>query len=455
MSTGPGPTDSVWTIHTAMSVLIDGNTNLDNFRQVIPPGDYRVETIDGHVYSRFPVGPALLALPVVFLISRYPSGLWPADLYDYLRHNPPGFIVMSIEKLIASLIVALTAVLIYALARRYLDRKYSLLVTAVFAYGTSAWSTASMALWSHGPSILFLTLGLLVILEARNTPRLIQFAGLPLALAFLMRPTNIIPVLLWTVYVFVRYRKWFWRYIVWALPIIIFFFSYNLVIYHNWLSPYYRPEQLGSPPNLLVALTGTLFSPSRGLFIFSPVFLFSLYGIVVKRKTVGLELLDYVLLSILLLHWILISINWSWWGGWSFGPRLFADMIPYLIYLMIPAVAQATQLVGSRKFAYLFILSAMILMSWSIHFRGATSLEVYEWNVQPTDIDKDQQRLWDWRDIQFLRGIGLRQDLIQAGPRSPQNLSNGHQLMDGNCDYSQVVIPIDFPHIENADFLLL
>lgn len=410
LSGGPGPVDSIWTIHTAMSILREGSTNLDAYSEVIPPGDYRVEIVDGHVYSRLPIGLALVAVPIVFVIDHDHNGVWPNDLYDYLKHNPPGSIVMSIEKLLASLMVALTAVLIYSIARRYLDRMYSLLVTAVFAYGTSAWSTASMALWSHGPSMLFLTLSLFLILQARDTPRLIQFASQPLALAYVMRPTNIIPVLVWTLFVFVRYRRWFWRYLFWALPVVIFFLSYNLVTYHNWLSPYYRPETLGSPPNLLEALAGTLISPSRGLFIFSPVLLLSLYGIGVKRKTVGLELLDYCLLVILILHWILISTNWSWWGGWSFGPRLFTDMIPYLIYMLIPAVGQAPKLVAGKKIIYSSILATVVLASCLIHFRGATSLAVFEWNIEPTDVDKNTQRLWDWRDIQFLRGIGLNQD---------------------------------------------
>ncbi|MCL4394645.1 MAG: hypothetical protein M1482_07560 [Chloroflexi bacterium] len=423
LGSGPGPMDSIWTIHTALSILREGSTNLDAYSEVIPQGDYRIETVGGHLYSRYPIGPALVSIPVVFLIDHCHDCAWPSDLYDYLRHDPPGPIVMIIEMFVASLTVALTAVGIYFIARRYLDQKYSLLVTAVFAYGTSAWSTASMALWSHGPSMFFLTLSLLLILRARDTPRLIQFVGVPLALSYVMRPTNIIPVVVWTLFVFVRYRRWFRHYLCWALPIAVLFLSYNLTIYHSLLSPYYRPETLGSPQNLPEALAGTLVSPSRGLFIFSPVLLFFVFGLRVKRKTVGLEGPDYCVLTILSLHWILISTNSSWWGGHGFGPRLFTDMIPYLIYMVIPAVGRIPRLVGSKKLIYVSVFVTALVVSCLIHFRGVTSNEVYAWNEQPTEVGENTSRLWDWRDIQFLRGTGLSQYSSEVESKDDRPLS--------------------------------
>jgi hypothetical protein len=31
-------------------------------------------------------------------------------------------------------------------------------------------------------------------------------------------------------------------------------------------------------------------------------------------------------------------------------------------------------------------------------------MAVYRWNAEPVDIDVQPSRLWDWRDLPFLRG---------------------------------------------------
>ena len=36
---------------------------------------------------------------------------------------------------------------------------------------------------------------------------------------------------------------------------------------------------------------------------------------------------------------------------------------------------------------------------------ASTSMAVQNWNTSPVDVDKNPQRLWDWRDAQFLRAL--------------------------------------------------
>lgn len=407
--------DSAWTIYTAMSVL-HGNTNLDEYQEIIPDGDYRIETVDGHLYSKYPIGASLIALPVLFLLDGHQNSLWPRDLYEYLKHNEPGPVTWAIEKLVASLIVALTTVFVYLIATRFLDLKYSLLIAVIFAYGTSAWSTASRALWTHGPSMLMLTLTLFIVLQAKDSPRTIQWASLPLTASYAMRPTNLFPLLLFTLFVFIRYRDFFGRFLIWALPIIILFISYNLTIYHTVLSSYYRAESLEVARNLWDGLAGTLFSPSRGLFIFSPIFAFSVLGVIAKFKGGRLETLDFVLLGILLLHWLLLAAIGRWDGGLSFGPRLFTDMLPFLTYFLIIAMAEIPKSVGARRILLNFAFALCAIMSIFVNYRGANDWDVIAWNWEPDSILQTPERVWDWRDPQFLRGIKLGIDGFSSLP---------------------------------------
>jgi hypothetical protein len=151
---------------------------------------------------------------------------------------------------------------------------------------------------------------------------------------------------------------------------------------------------------------GTLFSPSRGLFVFSPFLLF--LGIRFwpsywrRHKITPLE----VLLAGLSLAWWIGTARWaSWWGGGSYGPRLLCELLPCVSILLIPVVANLS-LHGAwrvRAVCMAFVIAGVF--SVGTHFRGATSAAAQDWNGTPVSIDHAPQRLWSWKDPQFLRGL--------------------------------------------------
>ena len=405
--------DSAWSIHTAMSMIKECNTDLDEYPEA--ENDLRVEKINSHLYTIFPIGASIIALPFVYIMDKVLGpllGILPG-LEKYIKgrsHHPLNAmdviaVYAGVELLVASSVIALTAVFIYLLSSLYLNRRGSLLMAFIFAFCTSSWSTASRGLWQHGPSMLMLTITLYLILLARRNPSLIQFIGLPLAFAYVVRPTNSLSMLLLTILVFLQYRQYFWRYILWASLIALPFLLFNFSVYHSWLSPYYLPNKIGSTAHLFEALAGNLISPGRGLFIFTPILLFSLYGILLKMRHRQFDQLDFFLLSILLLHWILISSFPHWWAGWSFGPRFFSDMIPYLIFFLIPAATQISGARGLRKAILVLVFFCFVGISFFIHYRGATRWDTYAWNEKPMNVDTHVERIWDWTDIQFLRGL--------------------------------------------------
>ena len=148
---------------------------------------------------------------------------------------------------------------------------------------------------------------------------------------------------------------------------------------------------------------GNIISPSRGLFIFTPVFLFSFYGILLKLKSQSFEILDAALISIILLHWIVISSFPHWWGGYSIGPRFFTDMVPYFVYFLIPVVDRGICLGGLRQIMMIIMFAGSLAISFYAHHRSANSWRVPAWNQVPNCVDQNPSRVWDWSDIQFLR----------------------------------------------------
>ncbi len=347
------------------------------------------------------------------VIDRVSNGALATSIEQHI----PG----DLEMFIASVVVALTTVLLYGVARLFVSRGAAVCLALIFALCTSAWSVASRALWQHGPSMLGLTAALYLILLARRRPALIQLVGIPLALAYITRPTNSVSVVLLSLYVLLTYRRYFLGYLLGAAVIAVPFVVFNLSVYHAVLSNYYRLFRDFSSSTLGEALIGQWLSPSRGLLIFSPVILASFYGVYLKFQQHTLDRLDKFLMVIIALHWLSISIWPIWWGGWTFGPRMFSDMLPYLVYFMIPVFAAFSTWSPVRRRVTVAIGLVLICFSAFVHYRGANSWEtLFEWNAQPAPIDLEHSRVWEWRDVQFVRGIkysltGAPVDVVLAG----------------------------------------
>jgi len=401
--------DSCWSIHIAMSILKKGDTNLDEYKELILPDDYRVEQINQHFYPFFPIGTPLLSVPFVFIADKLSGPLFSIDnLSEYLVEQRPYTdpIVQDIERFSASFIVVLTVILIFLIAQRYLGVNRATLLALVFSFGTSAWSTASRALWQHGPSMFMLTVAVYIILLARDKPSLVQFSSVPLACSYIIRPTNSLSILLLTILVLVQHRRYFLQYCFWASVVAIPFLLHNYSIYGDFLSPYYSPQRVARSSHFSEALIGNLFSPSRGLFIFSPVLLFSIYGGILKVKRRDWNGLDFCLAGIVTLHWIAISSFPHWYGGYSVGPRLFSDVLPYLMILLVPVIAELKISGRFLDLVLTFGFISTVIVSALIHYRCATSLGPVRWNSLPVSVDHQPDRLWDWSDPQFLRGWG-------------------------------------------------
>jgi hypothetical protein len=433
------PFDSRWTVHTALSILREGNTDLDEYRDLLAKdGFYGIECVGadgrrtypvrrqspcapGHLYNFYPVAVPLLALPAVFvadkglavaqpwlrpLIERTPAGV----RRTFLEGNLAGSSVL-VEILIASLIIAAATVVVYYIAREFLPRIYSVVLGLLFAFCTPAWSTASRGLWQHGPSMLMLAIALLLVLRAERRPALIRFAGVPLLFAFFVRPTNIVPLAALSLFVLVHHRRRFVSYLLWAAPVALLFVAYDWAVYGSVLAPYFFTARPGAPglalhPRIFEALLGNWISPARGLLTFVPVFLLSIYGMLLAPPSTQAKRLRWYLAVIVALHWVLISLYEDWWGGHSFGPRYFSDMTPYFVYFLIPVVGRSRAGLWSlRKVALASVFVVLTAASLFVHYQGAMRWTSYAWNVEPVDINRAPSRLWDWKDPPFLRSM--------------------------------------------------
>lgn len=409
-----GPTiaaiDSKWYLPTAMSIIRQGDADLDEYADMMAISTAAIDERHGHRYNSYPLAVSVLASPLVWGIDAVDSYLLSADLDQYIRRPD----ARRLETYIASFFVAWAAVFVHLIARRFLGLR-ALWITFILAFCTSAWSTASRALWQHGPAMLMLSIALWLLVSARDRPGLVPLAGIPLALAYMIRPTNSISVVLLTLFVCVRYRRYLPGYLLGLGAVATPFVLFNLSTYGSVLAPYFAPQKLLTNARFFEALAGNLVSPARGLFVFTPVLLLSGVGVVCKIRNRQFGLLDGCLAAVIVLHWIAISSFGHWWGGHSYGPRFFADLLPYLVYFLIPVVARLhTPAPGRRVLAAAFY--CLVALSFSIHFRGANRVATAEWNSKPVDVDFHPERLWDWSDAQFLRGLDVPAPELRVAP---------------------------------------
>jgi hypothetical protein len=435
-----GCSDSMWSVPTAVSLVDDRDPNLDEHYPILRArGFVFTQRVNGHWYTIYPLGTSIVAAPAVIVlrpiaaaVRRHAPSIWARlEAVQVERGCPPvesePIIALHswTEHLIASAIVAATAVVVFFIAAREVSAGSAVVVALLFAFGTSAWSTASRSLWQHGPSMFLLGLALLVQLRVAGSEvapgsgghrpgvrppsdarRALFWVGVLLAFACVVRPTNVIPLAAAAGWTLLSRPRDLPAFLVGAGVVLLLFVWSNIRIYGAWLPPYYRPGFYSRNFFIGDALAGNLMSPARGLFVFSPIFLLSVVGVVMLAASRRLTLLDLSVAGSVFVHWIAVAVsNGNWWGGDSYGPRFFADLLPYLMFLCLPVFRWIESARGAGYGIAAAGVGVLGAFSVAVHAQGALNRATSDWNLYPTSVSLDPVRVWDWRHPQFLAGI--------------------------------------------------
>jgi hypothetical protein len=420
--------DSYWAVPTALSILRHGGTAVDEYVPSAPP-DARnsLECVpaagpplhswesngcrDGHWYNLYPLAVSIFALPLIVLMKAAVAAVGPlVPRAGPLFSQPVVAAFFSgdfaaghslAELWSASTFGAIAVWLQYRIACLFLPRRAAAWLALLFALGTSEWSVASRNLFQHGLSVLLLSAALYLALLARESPSRIRFAGLPVALSLTVRPWNVVSVAVLTLYVAIHYRRHLAAFLLWASPVALLFFAYNLLVRHALL-PLYMTRTMPVRIPALEGLAMHLFSPSRGLLVFTPVVVFSLAGMVLAWRLRWCWPLAPYLAAIVALHTALLA---PFWPGHGYGPRFFADMSHLFVLFLIPAILYWRNMRGPARTA--MAAAFLTVAAWGVfaHGRGATSVAANQWSALPASVDQAMGRVWDWSDPQFLRGL--------------------------------------------------
>ncbi|MGI9033792.1 MAG: hypothetical protein ACR2HY_08990 [Acidimicrobiales bacterium] len=408
-------TDAYLAVPTAVSIVHSANLTLDEFHNPLVRKPQGFVTLHGHRFDRFPWADALFFLPgvvVMDVLGHLGVGHGATALVESNTMGP-------LQLATASLVTALVAIVVSAVAYERLGgsatarRRASVAVGAVFALGTSAWSTASRSLWQHGPSMLALGLALLAAsrLERGHRPAVMAAAlGAAVAAAYALRPTNAIAVVGFGLLVAVRHRGRLGAWLGGLVAVLVPFVAVNVASYGRVLPPYFSAGRLSLHPDYLEALAANLLSPARGLLVFCPVVALSVAGVVLQIRRRALRPLEAVAAGCIVVQLLVVSAqNEGWWGGHAFGPRFMTDVLPLLAYLSVPAVEALIRALRAPAPSALAKAAAgatavAVVMSVAVNAEGAYLRSSTCWNARPVNIDRKPSRVWDLRDPQILAG---------------------------------------------------
>jgi len=439
---------AIWQYH---SILLDPIATLTAQGR----GDtafWMVHARGGHVISLYPVVLPVLIAPLYL----------PAVGYLHLRGWTDGrldHIARVMEKLSASLMAALSVSLLYLLLRRRAAAPIALLLTLAYAFGTTTWVISSQALWQHGMAELLVIGALLLLTGPCTAPRALA-AGLLCGLIAGTRPPDVILAAVLGAYgLFWAGRRAALLAAAAALPAGLVLL-YNLGVAGHFAGGYgLMGKARFFQHDLLSGLGGLLFSPTRGLFVFSPFLLFLVLAwrhLPHDRSQRGERGLTLAI-SVGVVLQVLLYAKADWRAGISWGPRYMTDLLPLLLWMLVPVVAA---LRGLGRTCFLLAVGAAVAIEaiGAFWYTGATDSAIFAVASGPHQM----RAAWDWRNAPFVASLqhGLAPaelmiemrgnlDAIEAGGRATSAVTAGQEVvaagwaLAGHATPWQVAVIID------------
>jgi len=386
--------DSLWPVKEKSPDL----TKLEFPRELV--------VINNHLYYRYPNASALLSVPYLAFLNLF--GTYPVDEDMSWNGNKESLIQLGE----ASILSALFVCMVFVISRWLLNERYAWFISLTAAGGTQLLSIASRAMWSHTLGIFLLGVVILLLVKAETTKRLNPYLMATLLMwMWFVRPTHSLNILAVSFFIFACYREIFLRYALTVTTWLTLFMIYSMYNFNTLIPQYFiAPSDVGNP-HYFQALAGNLISPSRGLFIYSPFWILVIYLLVKHKKQLRYKGLTVLAIVVSIAQYVLGSVYLSnWWGGHTYGPRILSDMLPWLILLATISIDAYRNSFATRASTATFekrvlITLAIVFISFSFftHWVGAFRHGAHLWNIGPLNIDKHPERVWDWRDPQFLR----------------------------------------------------
>lgn len=326
------------------SVFIDHNLSFNTAIINLPTPDknaYGLHYIEstGHYLDKYTIGTAILQIPTFLAAHLF------ANIFNY---SPNGYsLPYQMANIFSGIMYCILGMyFLYRTLRIFFEKEVVLFTTIAFLFGTSLFHYATYdSSFSHIYSFFLISLFSFIIFT-KNQDLNITFImlGVTFGLIVITRIPNAILLILCLV-LLLPYIKWsknkkykidanlnknfFYKIMLFILTALIII-SIQLFYWYYATGSIFINSYQGEGFNFLhPELINYLFSVRKGLFFWSPILLFSIFGIFILmyKKQYYIALPVLIIFSI---HTYLCSSWWSWYFGGSFGNRPIVDILPIL-----------------------------------------------------------------------------------------------------------------------------
>lgn len=366
-------------IDLTRSIVEDGSFTIDRYHYNTVDKSY----FDGHYYAGAPPGPSIIAVPI-YLLLKSVTAIVPLSIFDqydkayYIRDQLGGasapdsfvdaypfseFLVAHVflTALIPCFLSSLTSVLLYQILGWVGINDWRRLTVAIlYSFGTLTFFY-SVRFYAHAESAFCLMLAFCLLFASRHQHIPVRWsvpvAGLMLGIAASMEYT-IAPIMTaigFYVLIGSGRRQWITFGAGVAVPLILLA-AYQWVCFGTPLTtPYSLPMSPTDPgPHVdqmnvgvggfglpsFESLFGLSFSPYRGIFVYCPILILAIYGLVksLLDRSNPYRLEWGVIGAAVAMQFLFNSAMLRFWSaGYVFGPRYLVPMIPLLMIALGPA----------------------------------------------------------------------------------------------------------------------
>jgi len=392
--------DSLPSALIPFSVVLDHSITLDRFGPWLKeqPNPGLVRRAHGHWFSGYPIAGPVMIAPFYLPAAAIPA-VWRLPLESLVT------LARILEKFAAVALTAASTLGMLALLGRIAPFGWALTLTLLFALGTTTWSTSSQALWQQTfdtAAIVLCWYSLERWDSEKGASRWACCCGAAVGAALLFRLTSmvLIPAVCAAFWLRKARGSDYLRILLPTAAAAIAVLAYNGLVLGMWGGAYSFPQEVSMVRNL----AGILFSPGRGLLIYTPAAIFALAAFLPRARESRARHLSLVTACTVFaaLHIAGIARWPKWWGGYSWGPRLLTEIVPGLIVLIgigVPAIR------GNMRYAF----GAVVVYCLFIQALGVYYYPKGHWDHLPVSVDQNTGRLWDWRDNPITR-------TLHAGP---------------------------------------
>jgi len=340
---------------------------------------------NGHYYPNKPPGLTFLGVPVLFVTTKlnipYPWDGW--------------FLI-----LLSCCFTSFSVIMVYLMCKNMfaMDEKAAVITSFIFSFATFAFPH-SVTLYSNVFSqffVIFATYFLIDRQQTKNSMARLFLSGTGMGFLILLDYPNLLlffPMLIYLLSSKKRRLTW-----IFLLPVGLFttiLVWYQFVCFGSPFATTYTyavthgDVVTGFNNPLYLGMRELLISRRRGLFFYSPILLFSFYGLfkMLQNKSEKKETLLFISLFVILLIFFALQ---KYSSGWVFGSRRLVPVLP-LLCIPIGKVLNDPKKRFFGKYAqtnttfekvgillFWFVFSALFLLSIMINGVGAVT------DVHPT-----------------------------------------------------------------------